>query len=55
MSALSWDTEIISPFQDSIRTTRKSCHPGPVRCLTGGATAACEEPMALRESAACAC
>ena len=55
MSALSWDTAIFSPFQDSIRTARKSCHSGPVRCLTGSASAASEEPKAMSESAARAC
>jgi len=55
MSALPWDTEIISPFRDSIRTARKSGHPGPVRCLTASASAASEEPKAMSESAACAC
>ena len=55
MSALSWDTEIISPFHNSIGTARESGHPGSVRCLTGGASAASEEAKPTNESAARAC
>ena len=55
MNALSWNTAIFSPVRDSIRTAKRGCHSGPVRCLTGSASAASEEPKAMSESAACAC
>ena len=55
MSALSYDTGIISPFHDSIGAKPDAANWGLVRCLTGCASAASEEPKATSESAARAC
>ena len=56
MSALSQDTEIISPFRDSTRDVEpEAAISGPVRCLTVCASAASEEAKPTNESAARAC